>query len=57
MHACMHARIMLVTSEMNKKSVEIVTERCPRLPGNRVYIKIAELFHVILIERTYMYKR
>ena len=29
----MHARIMLVTSNMNKKSVEILTERCPRLPG------------------------
>ena len=37
----MHARIMLVTSEMNKKSVEIVTERCLRLPGNR-----DELSHV-----------
>ena len=37
---------------MNTKSVEIVTERCPRLP---VYIKIAELFHVyILIELTYI---
>ena len=24
---------MLVTSEMNKKSVEIVTERCPRWGG------------------------
>ena len=35
---CMHARIMLVTSEMNKKSAEIVTERCPRLPGNSAYI-------------------
>ena len=45
----MHARIMLVTSEMNKKSVEIVTECCPRLPGrleNKSYIKIGELFHV-----------
>ena len=36
---------MLVTTcgEINKKSV---TERCPRLPGKRVCIKIAELFHV-----------
>ena len=44
----MHARIMLVTSEMKKKSVEIVTERCPRLPrlGIESYIKIAKLFHV-----------
>ena len=50
---------MLVTtcSEINKKSVEIVTERCPRLPGKRVYIKIAELFRVyrgtVPIELTY----
>ena len=34
---------MLVTSEMNKKSVEIVTEHFPRLPGNE--IKIGELFY------------
>ena len=40
MHACTdNAR----NSETNKKSV---TERCPRLLGNRVYIKIAELFDV-----------
>ena len=34
---------------MNKESVEIVTERCPRLPGCmgiESYIKIGELFHV-----------
>ena len=45
----MHARIMFVTSEMNKKSFEIVTERCPRLPGCmgiESYIKIGELFCV-----------
>ena len=34
---------MLVTSEMNKKSVEIVTEHFPRLPGNEIII--GELFH------------
>ena len=39
----MHARILLVTSELNKKSVEIVTERCPSLPSNRIYIKITDL--------------
>ena len=37
---------MLVTSEMNKESVEIVTEHFPRLPGNE--IKIGELFSAYL---------
>ena len=51
----MHARIMLATtrSEMNKKSVEIVTEHCPRLPGKRVY-KNRRAFSCIPIELTYI---
>ena len=43
----MHARIMLVTTKMNKKAcMEIVTERFPRLPESP--IKIGELFMYIL---------
>ena len=50
----MHARIMLVTSEMNAKSVEILTESCPRLPGKRVYIKNRRAFSCIPMELTYI---